>query len=183
MTASVDGLSNRSVPRRFVRILDLIEQAVGAVCLGLILVLVTIQVAQRLAGGGSWVWTGEIAKYAMVWLTFILAAHLLRTNGHLGVDVIEQWLSPRSEQLMTRVTDTLIALACWGLVWAGWGLLNAPFLGASPATGVPLILGYGGPVAGLVLIALTATWFAAAGRGIEDEVEAHLEGQFPEGVL
>jgi hypothetical protein len=42
---------------------------------------------------------------------------------------------------------------------------------------------YGGPVAGLVLIALTATWFAAAGRGIEDEVEGHLEGQFPEGVL
>lgn len=183
MTAPVEGPSTRSMPRRLVRMLDLVEQAVGAVCLGLILVLVSIQVVQRLAGGASWVWTGEIAKYAMVWLTFILAAHLLRTNGHLGMDVIEQWLTPRGERIMTRITDILIALSCWGLVWAGWGLLNAPFLGSSPAAGVPLVLVYAGPIVGLVLIALTATWFAAFGRSDEDELADQLEGQYPEGVL
>ncbi|HLS45102.1 MAG TPA: TRAP transporter small permease [Ornithinicoccus sp.] len=183
MTAPVDGPSTRSMPRRLVRGLDLVEQSVGAVCLSLILVLVSVQVVQRLAGGGSWVWTGEIAKYAMVWLTFILAAHLLRTNGHLGMDVIEQWLTPRGERVMTRLTDILIALACWGLVWAGWGLLTAPFLGSSPAAGVPLVLVYAGPVAGLVLTALTATWFAVFGRGVKHEIDGQLDGKFPEGVL
>ncbi|MCK0112046.1 TRAP transporter small permease [Ornithinimicrobium sp. F0845] len=183
MTAPVQGPGTRSIPRRLVRILDLAEQAVGAVCLGVILVLVMIQVVQRIAGGASWVWTGEIAKYAMVWLTFVLAAHLLRTNGHLGMDVIEQWLTPRGERIMTRITDILIAVSCWGLVWAGWGLLNAPFLGSSPAAGVPLVLVYAGPVAGLILVALTATWFAAFGRGVEADVESQLEGQYPEGVL
>lgn len=184
MTASVDkSTSQRSVPRTLVRILDRTEQTVGAACLALILVLVMVQVIQRVTDTGSWVWTGEIAKYAMVWLTFVLAAHLLRTDGHLKVDVIEQWLTPRGERVMTRITDVLIAAACWGLVWAGWGLLTAPFLGSAPASGLPLLLVYAGPVVGLLLIALTATWFAAFGRGVEGHIDGQREGQFPEGVL
>lgn len=180
MTAHVDQASSRrGLPRTLVLILDLAERAVGGLCLGVILVLVSVQVVQRLTTGGSWVWSGEIAKYAMVWMTFILAAHLLRTDGHLKVDVIEQWLTPRGERMMTRITDALIAIACWGLVWAGWGLLTAPFLGSAPASGLPLIVVYAGPVVGLVLIALTATWFALAGRSVEDQGD----GGLPEGVL
>lgn len=170
----------RTVSRTLVRILDLAEQTVGAVCLGVILVLVSVQVVQRVTTGGSWVWSGEFAKYAMVWLTFILAAHLLRTDEHLKVDVIEQWLTPRGERIATRVTDALIALSCWGLVWAGWGLLTAPFLGSAPASGVPLVIVYAVPVLGLFLIALTATWFALVGRSAEEQPG---EQQFPEGVL
>ncbi|USQ81070.1 TRAP transporter small permease [Ornithinimicrobium faecis] len=181
MTAPTPTASGaRTLPRRLVRVLDLAEQTVGAICLGVILVLVSIQVVQRVTTGGSWVWSGEFAKYAMVWLTFILAAHLLRTDGHLKVDVIEQWLTPRGERIMTRITDGLIAVSCWGLVWAGWGLLTAPFLGSAPASGVPLVIVYAGPVVGLVLIALTATWFAIVGRSPEDQSD---EQQLPEGVL
>lgn len=180
MTASAERTSRpRSLPRTLVRILDLVEQTVGAVCLGLILVLVSVQVIQRLTTGGSWVWSGEFAKYAMVWSTFILAAHLLRTDEHLKMDVIEQWLSPLGERVVTRITDALIAIVCWGLVWAGWGLLTAPFLGSSPAAGVPLVIVYAVPIAGLALMAMTATWFALAGRLVEDRGD----GQPPEGVF
>lgn len=180
---AVDTVNVRSLPRTLVRALDRLEQAVGAFCLGLILVLVMIQVIQRVTSGSSWVWTGEIAKYAMVWMTFILAAHLLRTGKHLQMDVIDQWLTPRGEQIMSRVTDVLIALAGWGLAWAGWGLLNAPFLGSSPAAGIPLLVVYAGPVTGLLLVALTATWFALFGRGHDESLSGSPEDPHPEGAL
>ena len=38
-------------------------------------------------------------------------------------------------------------------------------------------------VVGLALAALTATWFAVFGRGVEEKVEGLLDGQYPEGVL
>lgn len=171
--------TRQGFPRVLVRALDLTEQIVGALCLTIILILVSVQVVQRVTTGSSWVWSGEIAKFAMVWMTFVLAAHLLRTDAHLKVDVIEQWLSSRGERILTRITDGLIALSCWGLVWAGWGLLTAPFLGSAPASGLPLLGVYAGPVVGLVLVALTATWFAVVGRSAED----HGDGELPEGVF
>src|SRR5690625_691423 len=147
----------RAVPRSrrlstiLARVMDWVAQVLGAVCLAIILVLVSIQVAQRVTTDASWAWSGEIAKFAMVWSTFILSAHLLRTDGHLRIDIIEQWLSPRAERVVTRVTDALVALTCAGLTWAGWGLLTAPFLGAAPASQIPLVVIYAVPVLGLLL--------------------------------
>lgn len=151
--------------------MDRFGQVVGGLCLALLLALVTIQVVQRVTSGSSWAWSGEVAKYAMVWSTFILAPHLLRVGGHLRVDIIEQWLTPRGERIMTRLTDILIAATCAGLTWAGWGLLNAPFLGTAPASGIPLVLIYAVPVLGLAFTTVMAVGKAIFGRGSAFDVE------------
>ncbi|MEE6282441.1 TRAP transporter small permease [Georgenia sp. MJ170] len=161
--------------------MDRFGQVVGALCVALILVLVSVQVVQRVTTGGSWAWSGEIAKFAMVWSTFILAPHLLRVGGHLRVDVIEQWLTPRGERWMTRLTDILIAATCAGLTWAGWGLLNAPFLGSAPASGIPLTVIYAVPVLGLLFTTIMAIGKAIFGQGSAFDVEGIAPA--PEAVL
>ena len=46
------------------------EQAIGTFLIVVILVLVLVQVAQRYIPGG-WPWTGEVARLALVWCTFM----------------------------------------------------------------------------------------------------------------
>src|SRR5690625_3841382 len=164
MTATEGAGRGRLAGRYLVLALDRTGQVVGTICLAVILVLVSIQVVQRATTGGSWAWSGEIAKFAMVWSTFILAGHLLRTDAHLRIDLIEQWLGPRGERVVTRITDVLVALTCAGLTWAGWGLLNAPFLGAAPASRIPLVVIYAVPVAGLLFTTVVAVLQALLGR-------------------
>lgn len=151
--------------------IDRFGQVVGGLCLALLLALVATQVVQRVTSGSSWAWSGEVAKYAMVWSTFILAPHLLRIGGHLRVDIIEQWLTPRGERIMTRLTDIVIAATCAGLTWAGWGLLNAPFLGSAPASGIPLVVVYAVPVLGLAFTTVMAIGKAIFGQGSAFDVE------------
>lgn len=161
--------STTTAPRRrpvhaVLKIVDVVEQCLAALCVLTILVLVSIQVFQRVTAVSSFVWTGEIAKYAMVWMTYLPMAHLLRHGHHLRLDVIEEWLSPRGEAIMARVTDALIGIVCLGLLWAGWALLNAPFLGSSPAVRIPLFYVYLGPVIGIGLTAVSALYLAVVGR-------------------
>ncbi len=146
------------------RWIDRFERFLGGTFLAVIFLLVLTQVAQRLTTGQSWAWTGEIAKYGMVWSTFILAGHLLRRGLHLRLDVINRWLSPWADRLVTRLTDTLVALICIGLTWAGYGLVTAPFVGNAPASGLPLRLVYLISVTGLALTAIAAAGQAVFGR-------------------
>lgn len=171
----------RSVTTVIALAMDRAGQWIGALCLAIILVLVSVQVVQRVTTGASWAWSGEIARFAMVWMAFIMSAHLLRAGGHLKVDLIEQWLRPRGEQIMTRVTDALIALTCGGLTWAGWGLLNAPFLGSAPASGIPLAILFAVPVIGLLFTTIMALGLVVFGRGSRFDTDSSLEP--PEAVL
>ncbi|MEV0394465.1 TRAP transporter small permease [Polymorphospora rubra] len=148
--------------------IDRTERFLGATFLALVLLLVLVQVLQRITVGSGWAWTGEIAKYGMVWSTFILAGHLLRRGLHLRLEVIDRWLGPRSERLVTRLTDALVALICIGLTWAGYGLVTAPFVGAAPASGLSLRIVYLISVVGLGLTALAATGQALFGRPGDD---------------
>lgn len=155
--------------------LDAAEKTIGSLAILIILVLVSMQVIQRVTSGTSFAWSGEIAKYAMIWMTYVPMAYLLRRGLHLKLDVIDQWLSPRAEAIMSRITDALIGLIALGLVAAGYALLTTPALGTSPAARIPLALVYAGPVIGLFLLAVCALYLAAAGRTAEEPVAADLE--------
>src|SRR5262245_35068262 len=53
-------------------------------------------------------WVVEISEYALLWITFLGAAWVLRNGGHVRVDILLQYLSPA-------------ALRVCGLISAGAG--------------------------------------------------------------
>jgi TRAP-type C4-dicarboxylate transport system permease small subunit len=66
----------------------------------------------------------EVTEYAMLYLTFLGAAWLLREEGHVRLDILFVLLKPRSRALLNSVTSILGVIVCLVLAfygtWSTW---------------------------------------------------------------
>ena len=132
------------------------EQAAGVVLLAVILALVLIQVFQRYLPGGGWAWTGEIARYAMVWATFFLAGYLLAHDQHIAIKVVDYFLSVRALGAVKLVGHVLIAVTCIVAVYATYDFVSHDRGQVTAAAQVPLALIYAVVAFGFASTALRA---------------------------
>lgn len=54
--------------------------------------------------GSSIIWAEEVARYAIVWLTFIGSSVCIYKGAHIGVDAIMNILSDRGKKILTIST-------------------------------------------------------------------------------
>lgn len=141
---------------RVVRGLELVEAACGAFFLLLILVLVMIQVVVRFTPFGGWVWTGEVARFALVWMTFILSGYLLGRRQHISLDMIDHALSARGRRVVGVLSHLVVLAVCVAFVYDGLGLLESQAGISSPAANIQMPLVYVLPLAGFLLTLLRA---------------------------
>ena len=71
------------------RTLTAIEIAIGAAALLLIFFLVLVQALQRYLPFDGWSWTGELARFCLVWLTFVVAGVLVSSDSHISIEMID----------------------------------------------------------------------------------------------
>ena len=116
---------------------------------------VLTQVVMRYAMSAPPFWTEELARFMLIWLTFIGIASVQLENEQIGVDWIGPLLPPKGEQVL-RVAIHLVVLAVLGaIVWAGYAIAS---LGsqASPALGITMYFIYGalpvGAIATMVVV-------------------------------
>lgn len=83
--------------------------AVIAMIAGMALV-VGANVALRYTTNNSLPWADEVARYLMIWMTFIGAGLALRTGGHVAITNLQDAL-PRRAQIVLRTGIVLILLA------------------------------------------------------------------------
>jgi TRAP-type C4-dicarboxylate transport system permease small subunit len=121
-----------------------------------ILVLVMIQVIVRISPLGGWAWTGELARFSLMWLTFILAGYLLGRDQHVSLDVIDHILSDRGRRVVVIFSHLVVAAICAALVYEGVDLIEAQSRIRSSAAEIPMSLVYAIPTVGFALTALRA---------------------------
>jgi TRAP-type C4-dicarboxylate transport system permease small subunit len=100
--------------KRLLRILSVCEGvcAAGATLLFVAITLaISAEVLLRYGFNSPIRWVVELSEYALLWITFLGAAWVLRNGGHVRVDILLQYLS-------------LAALRVCGLVSAGLGALT-----------------------------------------------------------
>ncbi len=99
--------------------------------------LVAVQVFCRYILNSSLFWSEELARYMLVWLSFLGANVAYYRNLHPGVDTITSRLSA-SKQRISRVLVHIITMAL-GLVMLVSGTQFAWFIRAqiSPALSIP----------------------------------------------
>lgn len=147
--SSRDGRGWRAV----VRWVGIAEQLAGALLLSVILVLVLLQVSQRFLPGGGWAWTGELARYSLVWLTFAVCAHLMRHDDHITLRIIDHVAKGRALRAVKVIANLMVALICVGFANEAAILVISPSEQATPALGIPLTAVYVIPLIGFVLTA------------------------------
>lgn len=134
-TAPIDAA--QAVPRPgALRLLVNLEQFVGAALVAALFFLVLAQVVSRYAFGRPLVWSEELARFTLIWLTFVGAAFVMAYRRHIVVSFFRlsdrAWLALETISSVVMITVALVVLpAGMEFVQSNAGVL-------SPASGVPL---------------------------------------------
>ena len=94
--------------KAFNNILSKIEQYFIGILLLVIALLLFVNVVLRFFGS-SIVWSEELARYAIVWLTFIGSSVCIYKGAHIGVDAIMNLLSDKGKKIL-RLSTILLSI-------------------------------------------------------------------------
>jgi TRAP-type C4-dicarboxylate transport system permease small subunit len=149
-------LPTREPLRTIFRAIGIAEQIVGSLLLLLILILVLAQVAQRYVPG-TWPWTGELARLAMVWAAFLMAGYLIAYHPHhITIQIVDFVLRGRALALVKLFVNVVILLTGLALIYGGITLIGTDIGQVTPAAEIPLRFVNAVPLVGLFLIVLRA---------------------------
>jgi TRAP-type C4-dicarboxylate transport system permease small subunit len=98
-------------------------RALGALCIVIFLALVLVVlwgVATRYLAGHQAVWSEELARVLLVWLSMVGAALAYIENSHLGVDVLTRPMTPDARRIAHVVSHACVFLFAAGvMLWGG----------------------------------------------------------------
>jgi len=147
--------------RAIVHGIGVVEQVIGALLLAVILVLVVALVAQRYLPGVNFPQTGEVARLAMVWSTFLMAGYLMAHDRHIAIHVVDYVLHGRALAAVRLVVNLIVLVTCIGLLYATYLLVAGDIGQVTPAAEIPLQFVNAIPIVGFALTALRALlWIA-----------------------
>ena len=101
-------------------------------------------------------WQDETAVFLLIGATFISGAFVQSHRGHVGVEAIAEWLSPRANRWRMLLVDLASAVFCAFFSWKSWTLfLEALHEGhtSNSTWGPPLWIPYLLMACGMTLLA------------------------------
>ena len=141
---------------RTVRVITGIELALGVACLLLIFGLVLLQAAQRYLPIDGWPWTGELARFALVWLTFLVAGVLVTTDSHISIEMIDSVPSELVRRVVRVISCLIVAAIGVALCAEAWELAHTQGILKSPALRMPMSWLYAISLIGFVSVVVRA---------------------------
>lgn len=134
-----------------------IELAIGVGALLLIFFLVLLQAAQRYLPIDGYPWTGELARFSLVWLTFVVAGVLVSSDSHISIEMIDTVRSPLLRRVVRVISCLIVAAVGVALTAEAWELVQTQGILKSPALRMPMSWLYGISMIGFVSTAVRAT--------------------------
>jgi TRAP-type C4-dicarboxylate transport system permease small subunit len=92
---------------------------VGAAILAFFALAVCWDVIARAVFRVTLSWVLEFTEYALLYMTFLCTAWVLRKEGHVVTDLLLVALNPRKQALLNTVSSILGASVCLVLTWVG----------------------------------------------------------------
>jgi len=146
--------------RRFLRALALLNQLddlIIEVLVAVMVVVMGLQVFFRYVLNDSLSWSEELTRFFFAWMVFIAAAAVLKTSGHMGLDMTAKL--PRRIRLGVALAIEVVSGAfAFALAWYGSLLVEIGQLSEMPATGISLEWAYLSLPVGGALYFLRTLW-------------------------
>ncbi len=146
-----------------------IEDAVGLFLLLAMLVASVGQVVVRyaLADTVTLPWTEEFARLAMVWVALWGAAAVQRSDDHIAMTVVTDWLPEGAQRAVRLFGDVVVLVVLVPVTWLGWETARALDIMSSISLGMPLsVFAYPVPVAGALIMLHTLVLIGRRLRGL-----------------
>ena len=116
--------------------------------------IVFANVTLRYLTNDSLVWAEEVARYLMVWLTFLGAGQVLRFGGHIAIENLHDVL-PGAVGRALRCVLVLVLLAFFGVMaWYGVAYTSVMRFQTTAATGISFAWVYLAIPIGFALLAI-----------------------------
>ncbi|WP_163558194.1 TRAP transporter small permease subunit [Halomonas sp. NO4] len=96
-----------------------LEEIVAAALAAAVTLLILLNVAFRAAGSPLY-WVSELAIYAMIWMTFLIAAAVLKRRRGIAVTLLAEALPSFGQRLLTAFVDLAVLLFAVLLLWLCW---------------------------------------------------------------
>jgi TRAP-type C4-dicarboxylate transport system permease small subunit len=108
------------------KILDKISDGIGTLGLLLlifIVLIITYTIGARYMALPVPVWVVQFTEYALLWITFLGAAWLLRKDMHVKIDLLTGLLNPRGQRIMRIVHSAMGIIVSAVIAWYSSGLV------------------------------------------------------------
>lgn len=144
----------RGALHRAARVATVVEMGLAGAAVTLIFATVLLQAVQRYLPIDGWAWTGELARFSLVWLTFVAAGVLLTRDGHIALKIADA--VPSAVVLRGVHAFALLAVAATALLFARecWTLITETGNLRSPAMRMPMAWHYVLPLVGFLSTAV-----------------------------
>lgn len=158
---------------RLERIFVALNAAVVIAILSAMAIVVGANVGLRYFTSQSLPWADEVARYLMIWMTFVGAGLVLRIGGHVAITNFQEVL-PGLAQRLLRAAIVLGLLGFFAfMVWVGWQYAQRMQFQRTPALRLPFFYIYLAMPVGFALLIghllLIARPFICAGRYKKDQ--------------
>ena len=137
-----------------VRWMVLGEKTVAGLFLLVIVSTMAAQVVARYVFGAPFQWSEEVARFALIWMTFISAAFVMAEGRHIAVDIISSRVGDGGKLFVECMSYVVVAASCLLLLIGGANFVWYVGKVGSPALGVPKSWWYGAGMVGLLLMAV-----------------------------
>jgi TRAP-type transport system small permease protein len=117
-------------------------EALSAVLLALMVVLVFGNVVLRYAFNSGITLSEELSRWLFVWLTFLGAIVALREHGHLGSDLLVSRLPPWPTKLCLLASQALMLFVTWLLFVGSLAQARINWDVAAPTSGASMAIFY-----------------------------------------
>ena len=122
--------------------LSKLEEVLGALLVLLIFVLLSIQVFQRYLPVATQPWIGEVSRYALMSLGFILVGSLMGQGRHLSIEAIMNVGRPAFKRSVVVISSIISAVICAVLAQDSWALISSDTGQTLQVTGFPMWILY-----------------------------------------
>ena len=148
-------------------------EALMALALLLMVVLVFGNVVLRYAFDSGITVSEEVSRWLFVWLTFMGAVVALKEHGHLGTDMLIGRLGTTGKKVCLVIAQLLMLYVTWLLLTGSWAQAVINREVEAPVTGASVAIFYGAGVffgvsSGLLL--LRELWRTVTGQMKESEL-------------
>lgn len=105
-------------------------------------VIVSAQVWYRFVLNNPLSWSEEAGRYLFVWISFMGAAAGVRYQVHLGIDLMEKFLSSRAYRCVVVLINVIIQLFLLMIIFYGFKILGIVRVQESPSMNMPMMYPY-----------------------------------------
>jgi TRAP-type C4-dicarboxylate transport system permease small subunit len=113
------------------------------IMMALMVGFVFLNVVLRAGFNSGLVWSEELARYLFVFITFIGAIGAMRSNSHLGMDIVVRRLPYKGKIAAYFVNQGLILVVMGMLVQGTYSMVVQSVEARAAATGIPLSVLFG----------------------------------------